>query len=96
MPPVSVVSPEPPLSSVCADVDDDVICAARPVVVVFSGVDSRVESHPNPVYPEDAAFFEDLGFRATRATVWRGKAFWLGECLMTEYARMVTKGAAKT
>lgn len=55
------------------------------------GVDSRVESHPNPVYPEDAAFFANLGFKPTRATVWKGAAFWLGECKMTEYTRDVLR-----
>lgn len=53
------------------------------VILVFSGIDGRVKSFPNPSLAADLALFEEHGFVCSETVEFTGKAFWLNECKLS-------------
>jgi hypothetical protein len=58
-----------------------------PLVLVFSGIDPRVESHPNPSVVADIGVFTAAGFQQIEVFHFKAPALWLGECKLTIFAR---------
>jgi len=54
---------------------------------VFSGIDNRVKSSPNPALAEDLAVFAEHGFVCSETAELTGKAFWLNECKLSIFTQ---------
>ena len=52
-------------------------------LLIFSGVDDRVKSHPNPCDSQDVEFINSLGFAMESDRIFKGPDFWLSECRFT-------------